>query len=251
MIIDICKKELKQFFRNPTTYIILGLFTLVVGWLFFNLLINFVENIQKLPLSQRHEFDFANTVIITFFGNLNFLLLFMTPILTMKIFSEEYRQGTVELFYASTLSDYQIVLGKYLSLCTQGAIFLLSTFIFPLVITNINLSDSTFIYSGYVGLFLNFCTYAAIGMLASSLTKNQILAAIFAFVLTLFIWLMSWFSQMSSNFLITQILNFFSITYHFEKIAKGMVSFSDLSFYFSLIFVGNYLTKKRLEARGW
>ena len=251
MILSICKKELKQYFRNPTTYAVIGLFSLVVGWLFFNLLVNFVENIQKLPLSQRHEFDFANSVIISFFGNVNFMLMFLTPIMAMKTFSEEYRQGTIELYSASVLSDFQVVLGKYIGLCVQGAFLLSTTFVFPIVIGNIDLSDTTFIFTGYLAIFFNYCTFAAFGMLASSFTKNQILSALLAFILTLFIWLMSWFSQMSSNYIFTQILNYFSIVFHFEKLTKGIVSISDLSFYFSLIFIGVYLTKKRIESRGW
>jgi len=251
MIFLIMKKELKSFFRSPLGYVVTGLFCLVVGWMFMHQLDYFINNVQKVPVHMRNHYDFTNEVIIKLFSNVNFLLLFITPILGMRSFSEEYRDRTIELYFSSPISDFEIIIGKYLGLLLQGFFFLSMTFIYPLVLSNLEITDISFLITGYIGLFLNFSCYAVISIFASSLSTNQILSALGGFVLILGIWITGWFGQSSSNYLLAQILNFVSVNFHFTHLLKGTIHFSDLAFYFSFICFGILLTKKRLEARFW
>lgn len=251
MIRTILSKELKSFFRSPMAYIMAGLFALVMGWMFFNQLVYFAENTQKLPLNMRHEYDFANSVIIKLFGSINFIILFLTPILTMKSFSEEYKDRTIELYFSSPISDFELVIGKYLSTVIKGIFLISTTLILPTFLGKIDLSDFSFVVTGYIGLILNFSCFAVLGLLASSLTKNQVLAAIIAFVLVLFSWMIAVFSQMTQNFMLTQIFEYLSINHHFENLAKGKIILSDFVFYISFISFFLVLLKVRIGARKW
>lgn len=251
MISLICAKELKSFFRSPIAYVILGLFSLMVGWMFFSQLGYFLENIQKLPVHMRHEYDFSNEVIIKVFGNVNFIFIFMVPILTMRTFAEEFREQTIDLYFGSVVSDFEFILGKFFAVLIQGLTLIATTFIFPLLLANINLSDMTFLITGYIGIFFNFLFFSTIGLVASSLVKNQIIAAMVAFVGILAAWMIAIMSQLTSNYLLAEIMRFLSVNHHFENMVKGYISFSDFSFYFCFFMFGILLIKKRLEVRKW
>lgn len=251
MVNLVLAKELKGFFKSPIAFVIFGLFSLVVGWMFFNQLSYFLENIQKLPVHMRHEYDFSNEVIIKVYANINFLFLFITPILTMKVFSEEFKEKTIDLYYGSSLTDFELILGKYLAVIAQGIALIATTLIFPIMLANIKLSDGTFLFTGYLGLLLNFSFFAIIGCMASCFVKNPIVATMLAFVGVLLSWMMAIFSQLSSNYLLTQIFQFLSVNHHFENLVKGYVSLSDISFYLCSFVLGVLLIKKRLEARNW
>ena len=251
MISTIYLKEIRSFFRSPMAYIIAGLFALIMGWMFFNQLVYFADNVQKLPLNMRHEYDFANQVIVKLFGSINFILLFMTPILAMKSFSEELRDGTIELYYSSPVSDLEVIFGKYFALITKGAFLISTTFILPIFLGKVNVNDYSFVISGYLGLWLNFCCFAALSMFASSLTKNQVLAAIIAFVLVLFSWMFAMFSQMSDNYLLSEIYKYLSVNHHFENLAKGKLILSDFIFYISFISFILVALRVRMKARRW
>lgn len=251
MIFTIFAKEMKSFFRSPLAYVIAGIFSLIVGWLFFSHLTFFVDNIQKVPVSMRHSYDFANEVIIKLFGNLNFLFLFLTPILAMKSLSDEYANHTIDLFYSSQVSKTQLILGKLFTLFAQGFFLISLTFIYPILLGNIDLGDTSFVITGYIGLLLNYFSFASVGLLASSLSANAIICAIAGFVLNLFLWMMGWIGTLSNNYLIAEILKFLSINYHYQNCVNGMISISDISFYLSLILVCVILLSKRLEIREW
>ena len=107
MISLIIAKEIKTYLKSPIAYIVMGLFALAVGWMFFNQMSYFLENIQKLPVHMRHEYDFSNEVIIKIFGNINFLFVFIVPILSMKVFSEEFKDQTIEVYFGSSVRFLQ------------------------------------------------------------------------------------------------------------------------------------------------
>ncbi len=244
-------KELRAYFRSPISFVILGLFTLILGWIFYYQLVYFVDHVQKVPVAMRNHYDFANEVIIKLFGSVNYLLLFIIPILSMKVFSEEYKNETINLYFSSPISDYEFILGKYLALVTQGAVLIATTLIYPLFLGNLNLSDVSFIFCGYFGLLFNLMAYSALACLASSFSKNQIVAALSAFVFILFSWMVAMFSQMSSNFAVSQFLQFLSVNHHFENFVKANIALSDISFYFAFIIMVLMILKTRLDARRW
>lgn len=247
----IAMKELKSFFKSPLGYVLAGLFSLITGWIFFNLLVTFVENTQNLPGQYRGQLDFVNNVVVKLFGNINFLLLFICPIISMGAFAEEKKESTIDLYFTAPVTDYQLVLGKYLGHVFKVVFLLATTFIFPVILWTIKVSDFSFVYSGYLGLLLNSMCYLAIGMAASSVTRNQIIAAIISFVFIMGLWMISWGIQISTNYFYVQFFKFITVVNHFEMFVKGVVSLSDFCYYFSFIFLGIFITKKVIEARNW
>ncbi len=251
MIFLIYKKEMRSFFRNPLGHIITGFFILIVGWLFLHQLDYFVTHIQKIPPHLRSEFDFTNEVIIKLFSNINFVFLFIMPILSMNFLADEYKNRTIDLFFSTKTSDLQLVLGKYLAAISQGGYLISLTFIYPFLLGEINLSDTSFLIMGYLGLFLNMSIFMAIGLFASSLSKHQMIAAISGFFMVLSFWIVGWFAGLSSNYFATLILEHLSLNYHFTSFMQGRVSTSDMAFYLTFIFIPLFLCKKRLESRVW
>lgn len=251
MILTIVKKEMKIFFRSPLAYFMAGLFSLIVGWIFFNQLLYFVEHVQKIPVHLRSHYDFANEVIIKMYGNINFMLLFFVPILTMKSFAQEYKDETINLYFTSSISDYELIIGKYLSYFFMGCFIIMTTFVFPLFFGNIEITDYSFLITGFVGIVLNLACYSVVGLFASSLTNNQILAALAGFVIVFILWLMAMFAVSTQNYLMSEIFRFLSINHHFQNFAKGRISISDILFYISFILIFLVLIKKRLDIRNW
>lgn len=251
MIGLILKKELKLYFRSPMTYFIAGVFSLIVGWMFYAQISYFALNIQKLPIHMRNQYDFSNEVIVKLFGNVNFLLLFIAPIFSMKSFSEEMKNKTIELYYTSPVSSFELVIAKYLALFLQSLFILATTLIFPFLMGNLNISDASFVFTGYLGLMLNLASYTAIGCFASSLSRSQVLAALCAFFMVLFTWLVGSFSQLTSHYFLSQILRYLSINHHFENFIRANFSLSDICFYISFNFFILLILKKRLEFRKW
>ena len=245
----ILKKEMKSFFQNPLTFLIAGVIALIAGWMFFNLLVNFANSIQGMDVDQRYNYDFLNAVIIKFFGNLNFLLLFLAPILSMKIIAEELNSGTINLLYTSKVTYFEILMNKYLSLLLQGIFFISFSLSYFFILGKADSLDYGIILTGYLGLILNFSLYLSIGLFASSLSKNLMISALICFCIIMFIWSLTLFSQMISNYMVSTIVKYFSVIHHFEAITKGRIDLSTLCFYLSGIFLFTYLSSKSLKIR--
>lgn len=250
MILLITRRELKSFFKSPLAYVVSGFFTLIMGWIFFNLLVEYVDTVQNIP-RENNGLSFINGVVLKLFGNINFMFLFISPLITMKLIAEEKKDSTIDLYYATAVNEYQLVLGKYLAAVVMGLFLITSTFLFPLIFRSANLDDFSFVISGYLGLVLNMMCYFSVGLFASSLTNNQIIAALTSFIFIISTWMFNWFGQVSSNYLVMEILNYLSIVGHYETFAKGLMSTSDFIYYFSFISIFLFLTKKVMEARNW
>lgn len=247
----ILKKETKSFFKSPLAYVLAGLFSLVIGWVFFNLLMGYVENIQALPTGVKSQLKFINAVVIKLFGNMNFLLMMICPVITMKIFAEEKRDSTLDLYFAAPMSDWQLIMGKYLSTLIIGAFLLSCTLIFPLIMLRIEMYDWSFIIFGYLGTLLNIACYMSVGIFCSSLTKSQVIAALSSFSIIMLFWLVSWILQLSDNYFLITFVKQLTIVSHFELLVKGFVGLNDIVFYFSFIFFFLFLTSKSLSSRSW
>lgn len=252
MIALIWKKEMASFFSSPLAWIIAGIFSLAMGWIFFNLLYAFVESVQAMANGpQSGEIAFVNGVVIRLFGNLNFLMLMICPLITMKLFAEERKDQSLDLYFAAPISDFKLVIGKYLTALSCSLFVLATTLIFPIILSMVGLEDFSFVVFGYLGLFLNIACYCAVGIFASSLTKSQVVAALLGFMIVMGFWLVSWVLQISSNYFLVQILTQLTMVSHYEGFVKGIFSTSALVYYLSFIFFWLFLTKKVLESRTW
>jgi ABC-2 type transport system permease protein len=251
MIATITFRELKAFFKSPMAYVISGFFTLIMGWIFFNLLVTYVENLQNLPQSMTAQWNFINAVVLKLFGNINFIFLFIAPIITMRLFAEEKKEMTIDLYYAAPVSDYQLVLGKYFASVLMGIFLISTTMLFPFVFKTANFENFSFVYTGYLGLILNMMCYFSVGIFASSLTNNQIISALTSFIFIMALWMLSWAGNVSSNFFMMEISRYLSVVSHYELFAKGLITTSGLIYYVSFITTFIFLTKKVIESRNW
>ncbi len=240
MIYLIYKKEMKSFFKSPLAYILAGLFSLTMGWIFFNLLYGFVENVQSLPKGAGGpgELQFVNHVVIKLFGNLNFVLLMVCPVLTMKLFSEETKDQSIDLYLSSPVSEWQLTLGKFFAALCMGVFIVATTLIFPVILHLVGVRDHSFSLMGYLGLFFNLSCYVAVGLFASSLTSSQVIAALASFVVIMGFWLISWVIQLSSNYFLVEIMKQLTMVSHYESMVKGLFAIDSLVYYICFTFFG-------------
>lgn len=251
MIYTILKKELSSYLKSPMSYIVLGLFALVTGWIFFNLLITYVQNTQNLPLELRGPLDFYSGVVFKFIGNVNVMFIFIIPILSMNTFSLEFKNRTIEIYYKSPVKDFELVLAKFLSLILFSLLVFSVTILFPVILYVIDVQDFTFVFSSYIAMVLNVFAYCAIGVFSSSLTNNPLTAGLMSFVGIMSFWMISWGINISDSYFLVENLRYISIVDHFERLVRAVFSISDIIFYFSFIFTFLFLTKKNIESRKW
>ena len=232
-IITIYKKELRSYFTSPVAYIVMVVFLIITGWFFTNGL--FLANV----VSMRSVFDI-----------IPFILLFFIPAISMRTFAEEKKSGTIELLLTKPITDYDIVIGKFLSTLSLAAITFLPTLVYVVSLKFLGPLDIGSIISAYIGLVLMCGIYVGIGLFASSLTENQVIAFIVSFLIVFILFMMNKilvFIPAPFN----SILEYISSDYHFTSIARGVLDTRDLIYYFSGIYIMLLLTKTSLESRKW
>lgn len=227
------RRELRSYFNSPIAYIIITLFLLFAGWFFAAGL--FLSNTADLR---------------SLFSGARMLVLFFVPAISMRMLAEEKRSGTIEILSTMPLKDWHLVLGKFLPSYILIAVTLVLTLIHYITLSLLGDPDFGASFGGYVGLFLMAGVYLSIGLFTSSLTKNQIVAFITAFVIIFVLFLMDKVVFFLPGSLAT-IFEFISTDYHYENIARGVIDSRDVIYYFSLMFFFLFLTVKSLETRKW
>jgi ABC-2 type transport system permease protein len=231
----ITKRELASFFDSLIAYILLILFLGFSGfftWLFGN-----------------DIFLVGQASLRAFFSISYWTLFFFIPALTMRLLAEERRTGTIELLLTRAVSDRQVVIGKFLSTLLLITIALAFTLPYVITVSSIGNMDTGGVICGYLGLLLMSATYISIGLFASSITHNQIVAYLSALTIGLLFHLL--FDLLASSFtgFIGQLFNMLSLRVHFESISRGVVDSSDLIYFLSLIFIGLFLSEVSLSRR--
>lgn len=241
-VIFVAKREIGEMFLSPLVYVTAALFLVIVGWLFFNYILSSQEwNQQTLTLS----------VVVPTFGIMNFLLMFLTPLMTMRSFAEERKLQTLDLLFMSDLSELQIICGKLLSTFVSMFFMLSLTLIFPIVLAVSGYSNWSVIGMGYLGLMLSILCYLSAGLFASSLTENQIIAAILGFSILMGQMLLIISANATENYLMAQMLQYLSLAYHYEVFSRGAIKTYNIVYYFSFIGFFTYLTWISLKSRRW
>lgn len=235
-------KELRSIFLSPLIYVLTALFCLLIGWLFFNYII-LSKELFSATLTQ--------TVLVPVFGNMNFIFLFLAPLLSMGSLAAEKQNGSLELLEMSRLSVVDIVLGKYLALLSVALFMLLFTIVFPLVLHLSGYNDWGIVLTNYLGIFLSVGAYLAVGLFASSLSSNQLIAALSAFAILMVLLLLALSVNATGNLYLGNFFRYLSIPYHFEKFSTGaLVSYSGV-YFASFISFFLLLVGCRLSARKW
>lgn len=251
MIITLWKKEMDSYFSSPLAYVLIGLFSLISGIIFFNLLVTYTDGIQALPQNYSQNISFIEEVVIKLFANINFLFLIFIPLMTMRLFSEEKRLETMDLYWMSPIQDWQIFIAKALAALSLIACMLLMTLIFPLVIWGAGIKDFSILGTGYLSVFLNATAYVSLGLFCSSLSGNQIIAALLSILGIMFLWMITWGGHLNSNYMVAEIFTYLGITSHFERVLKGLIGTHDMIYYGSFILIFGILTVKSLGRRNW
>jgi ABC-2 type transport system permease protein len=189
-------------------------------------------------------------VIAPLMGNASVVGLFLIPLISMRLFAEEKRTGTIELLMTSPVSDWEIILGKWLGALTMYLCILAVSAINVGLLFAWGKPDWRPILTGYLGLILQGGTILALGTFISTLTKNQIIAGAATFSLCLLLWVLSWVSSYNDASWAGAIA-YCSILTHFEPFSKGIIDTKDLVFYASAIFLGLFLTSRSLDSLRW
>jgi ABC-2 type transport system permease protein len=251
MILTLWKKEVQSYYSSPLAYVLIGLFSFISGIIFFNLLVSYTDNIQAMPNDYSQTISFIEEVVLQFFAQVNFLFLLFIPLITMKLFSEEQRQQTLDLYWLSPVREWKLVMAKGFSALTLVMSMLLITGVFPLVIWGIGIRDFNLLGTAYIAVILNACAYIALGLFCSSISGNQIIAALLAVLGIMFLWMISWGGHLNSNFVIAEIFTYIGITSHFERVLRGVLGTQDMIYYASFILIFGVLTVKSLGRRNW
>jgi len=231
----ITKRELGSFFDSLIAYILLILFLGISGfftWLFGS-----------------DIFLVGQASLRAFFSIAYWTLFFFIPALTMRLLAEEKRSGTIEILLTKSVSDRQVVLGKFLSTLILIAVALAFTLPYIITVASLGNMDTGGVICGYLGLLFMSGVYISIGLFTSSITQNQIVAFLLALFTGLFFHLLFDLLASSATGFIGQLFNTLSMRVHFESISRGIIDSSDLIYFFSLMAIGLFAAEVSLANR--
>lgn len=253
-VIAICKRELLSFFVSPIAYFVITGFALLIGFFFFNYLAFFArmyEMSQMMAFRGGGELPNLNQVVVEgLFQTMVVILVFLIPLLTMRIIAEEKRRGTFELLITSPVSVSEVVLGKFLSLAVVIVTMLTISFIFPLLLMVYGNPEVPPIISGFCGVVLCALGFASVGMAVSSFTENQIVAGVSSMVVLLLLYVIQAPAE-SLGGTSAEVLRYLSPIDQVQQFLKGVVSLKAVTYFASLILLGLFLSQRALEAHRW
>ena len=248
----IAKRDVNSFFNSPIFYVVTTVFLIIYSYIFINILSFF--SMQSMQSAQFQQMGIAlniNEIVIEpSFENMAVILLLIIPIITMRSFSEEKKSKTFRLLLSSPIHLKEIVLGKFLAcMIVVMVMVLLSSYSIGFLFM-IAEPDIGPILTGYLGILLMAGCYISVGVFASSLTENQIVAAVVTFGFSLFMWVIGWGAQ-SADSATGQVLKYLSVIEHLDRFLKGMVETSDLAYYLTFIIFGLFLCHRVLDSSRW
>jgi ABC-2 type transport system permease protein len=229
----IFRKELRSYFNSAVAYVVIVVFLAIVGWVYTSSM--FLINVASLRLM---------------FEWIPLVFLFVVPAITMRLLAEEKKAGTIELLTTKPLHDWEIVAGKFFAAWMLIALALLPTLIYYITIAFLGDIDNGPVIGGYIGLLLMAGVYIAVGLLASSLTENQIVAFIVGLLLMFALFLMDKVLIFIPDFM-TSVVEYLGIDFHFSNIARGVIDTRDVVYFLSVLGFSLYLSVVSLERRKW
>lgn len=253
----IYRKEMSHYFVSPIAYIVVPIF-LILSAAFFNYILGGVmqeameQMLQGMQGGMPQNIDVPGVVLRAFLGVQGSIILFLSPLLAMGVYSEERKRGTMELLLTSPITEGQIVLGKFLASLSLLILMLLPTILSVLFM--FAHSDPAppwrLIAGGYLGIILLGASLLAIGSFLSSLTENQIVSGVLILGISLLFWVMDIFAGQGTGGL-SQALQYLSMSQHYDPFARGVIDTTSLVFFASWIFLGIFLTMRAVESMRW
>jgi ABC-2 type transport system permease protein len=259
----IAARELRSLFVSPVAYIVLTLWSVIAGTFFLASLLGFQERLVQLQqyqmLDQIQAMNLNDNLIEPFIGSMWVIILFLLPAVTMGLVASEKANGTEELLLTSPLSIWEIVFGKFLAGVGFVAVMTAIVAFFPALLFVYGDPEVGKTLSGLLALFLVSLTYVAVGVFASSVTRNQLIAFIFTFVLLLILGMMLPFivdismagSGLGRDSAIAQIVSWMATATHLDPMLKGLIDTSDLTYFGVASGVFLILSKTVIESARW
>jgi len=250
-IVALANKEVRAYFASPIAYVVLTAFALVYGFFFINGLSYFQSMSMQAGMGGGGGPMNVNQQMIRFvLQNIAVVLLFMVPAMTMRAYAEEKKSGTIELLITSPLSDFQILAGKFLGVLALYAVLLAISFVHVALLFLYGKPEWAPILTAYLGLLLLGGAMMSVGLFASSLTKNQISAAIVAFSILLMFWIIDWPASFTPP-PFGDLLSYLSLTSHLDDFTKGVIDTKHVIYYLSFITFWLFLTDKAVDSERW
>jgi ABC-2 type transport system permease protein len=248
----IYRRELAAFYVSPIAYVVSAVFLAICGYFFYSLtaffhLVSF-QAMQNPMLAGR--LNATEGIIRPLFANMGVVSLFVVPLLTMRLFAEEKKQGTIELLLTYPVTHLQALLAKFGAAFTVYAVMLAATGAYPAYLALLTDVEFGPLVAGYLGLALLGAAFIAIGCLASSMTENQIIAAVVTFGVLLFLWIIGWSADISGG-LFAKLVTYISLIGHLESFSKGVIETKSVVYYLSVAAAGLFLTLRVLESKRW
>jgi len=246
------RKELYGIFASPIFYAVAFIFVAISG-IFFYIIMDYFNNLS-FQLAQNpsvaRQVNIMEVALRSFFLNLSFLLLFIAPLLTMRLYAEERKSGTLELLFTYPITDFAAIAGKYAASVTAFAVLLAGTL--PGIIAFVLTASPAWkpILSGYLGVFLLGSAFLSLGLFTSSLTQNQIISAVIAFGMLLVFWFVAELKIMAGT-PFGGFMEYLSVTKHFEGFSKGVLDSRDFIFYLLFSFFFLFLTLRQISSFRW
>jgi ABC-2 type transport system permease protein len=247
----IAGRDFKNYFTSPIAYIVIAGFMGIMGWMFFFNLAHFNEqNMQYQQFNMGKAISITDGIVRPLYGNMNVIFLFLVPFITMRLFSEEKKNQTIQLLMTSPVKLSEIIGGKFLSALLLVAVMLGLTLIYPAILLATGNPDLGPIVSSCIGTLLLTACLLSVGVLFSAMTENQIVAGAMTFAAGLFLWLISWASQ-SAGPVWGDFFSYLSLINHYNNFSVGILNTTDLFFYLSFIFTGLFFTHRVLDSYRW
>ncbi len=252
----ILNREVKSYFSSPIAYVVIGLFLLVSGIFFYLIVSNFVQICMRADMEAQYyrmappKLNVNMMAIRPILHNMSLFALFFLPLVTMRLYSDEKKSGTIELLQTSPVTNLQSIMGKFAAGSVLYLIMLGFTAMYMVLLFIYGKPEFGPILTGYLGLLLLGLSYVSFGVFFSTLTDNQIIAAVSTVTFILFFWAVGWVSGFVSPS-IGNTLASFSLIEHFEDFAKGILDTKHIVYYLSFISMGLFLSFVSIESARW
>lgn len=247
----IYRKELKGYYSSWIAYLLMAFFAVIFGYFFYVATAIFVSRgMQASMMGGGPPMDVNEWVVRPLLMNVSVIGLFLIPMITMRLFAEEKRSGTIELLMTSPVRDSEMIVGKWMAALTLYASILAISALNIAMLFMYGKPDWKPILVGYLGLLLQGGCLLAVGTFISTLTRNQILAVGGTFAICLLLWVLDWVSAYDSAGW-AQVLAYLSVLTHFEPFSKGVIDTKNVMYYLSAIYLGLFLTARSMESLRW
>jgi ABC-2 type transport system permease protein len=250
--ISVYRKELYSLFASPVFYAVAFTFLVLAGYFFYNAIVYY--NLLSFQASQNpmmaKQMNIMEMVLRPFFFDLSIVLLLISPLMTMRLYAEERKTGTIELLFTYPLPDQSIILAKFAAVVSAFAVIIAGTIPGIFLLSYVSNPAWKPILCGYLGIFLLGSSFMALGIFTSSLTQNQVIAAVLSFGALLMLWVIGWMKSYLGSTM-GEVVDYLSVIKHFDTFSKGVLDSRDLLYYllFTVFFL--FLTLRQMATFRW